>query len=198
MKSNSPHIEFERIADLVEGRASNDERAVSMAHISSCSQCSDMIHEIEQTINLMKTDASQDAPDHLIAAALRAFRSRTTSQQSGLRRVLAVLKFDSLTLTPAFGLRSSAQSERQLIFSAGDNELQLQVSPTGEEWTIAGQVLGSCSGGSIELRGAGFTERVDLNALCEFTFSPVASGNYTLTFHIGEVSLFIPDLRLGD
>jgi hypothetical protein len=198
MKSNSSHIEFERLADLIEGRASQDERSALMAHISSCPQCSGTMNEIEQTINLMKTDASEDAPHNLIAAALQAFRSRIIPQQSGLRRVLAALKFDSLSLTPAFGLRSSVQTERQLIFSAGDNELQLQVSPAGEEWTIAGQVLGPCSGGNIELRGAGFTERAELNALCEFTFSPVASGNYALTFQIGEVSLYIPDLRLGD
>ena len=112
--------------------------------------------------------------------------------------MLAALKFDSLNLTPAFGLRSSAQAERQLIYSAGDNELQLQISPAGEEWIIAGQVLGDCSGGSIELRGAGFTEQAELNTLCEFVFSPVSSGNYALTFHLGEVSLYIPDLRLGD
>lgn len=198
MKINSPHIEFERIADLIEGRAPNDEKVASMAHISSCLQCSDMMNEIEQAIQLMKSDTSEDAPGYVVAAALMAFRSRTPPRESGLRRILAALKFDSSNLTPAFGLRSSAQTERQMIFSAGDNELQLQISRTGEEWLIAGQVLGNCSGGHIELRGADFTLLTGLNELCEFTLPLVSSGSYGLTLKMGEAELYIPDLRLGD
>lgn len=198
MKIDSPHVEFERIADIIEGRLTDDRRAASLAHISACSRCSEAMKEIEDVIHTMRTDASEDAPGYAVTAALHAFRSKIKSEPSGLTRVLAALNFDSFTLAPQFGLRSSLQSERQLIFSAGDNELQLQISPAGEEWTVAGQILGPCSGGQVEMRGTDFTVQTDLNALCEFALPPVSSGSYTLTLQMAEVELYISDLRLGD
>jgi len=197
MEINSPHIEFERIADMVEGRAPETERAAMTIHISSCPQCSGTMKEIEAAIHTMQTDTSQDAPGRAIKAAVDAFRA-TIKPQSTMRRVMAALKFDSLNLSPAFGLRSAAQPERQLIFSAGDNELQLQVSSSGEEWKVEGQVLGPCSGGHVEMRGEVSTVEADLNPLCEFALPPAASGSYTLILQLAEAELYIPDLRLGD
>lgn len=197
MEINSPHIEFERIVDLVEGRAPAHERASMASHISSCPRCSEMMKEIETAVHTMQTDTSEDAPGFAINAAINTFRA-TIKPQSTLRRVLAALKFDSLSLTPAYGLRSAVQPERQLIFIAGDNELQLHVSPAGEEWKVEGQVLGPCSGGHVELRGEEATVQTDLNALCEFAFPLAASGNYTLILQLAEAELYIPDLRLGD
>jgi len=111
--------------------------------------------------------------------------------------VLATLTFDSMQMTPAFGMRSGASSERQLLFAAGDNEVQLEVTQAGEAWAVSGQVLGPCAGGQVELRGPAAIAHTELNELCEFTLAPVPKGGYALTLRLSEVELEVPDLKLG-
>jgi len=114
-----------------------------------------------------------------------------------IKRLLAALTFDSSQMTPALGVRAGAAAGRQLLFSAGDSELHLQIAPAGEQWQITGQVLGPCAGGSVELRGANETLNAALNELCEFTLAPLAAGVYALALRLGDVELEIPELEIG-
>ncbi|HVF92008.1 MAG TPA: hypothetical protein VNH22_18235 [Blastocatellia bacterium] len=197
MNLNSPHTEFDELTDLAEGRLSPDKRSEVMGHLASCQNCSEELSRVEQTIELMRTDALEDAPLYVIERAARLLPSSARRSPSLLRRVLAALEFDSLQSSPAFGVRSGLSGERQLLFSAEQHEIQLQVSPSAEAWILSGQVLGPCDGGEAELRSHAYSTQARLNNLCEFVLPPVAGGTYTLTLRFADVELEVPDLKLG-
>src|SRR5438105_644668 len=197
MKTHS-HIEFATLTDFIEGRLDNAGRGNVEAHLSACAECAGQAAQLSEVTRLMRNDAMEDAPRYARAAATALFRAHRKPAQSPLRRVLAALKFDSLQMTPAFGVRSGTATERQLLFSAGDNELHLQIAPVAESWQVTGQVLGPCAGGTVELRGASDTLSVALNELCAFTLVPLVAGVYTLTLRLGEVDLEIPELVIGE
>lgn len=198
MNISSPHISFERLADMAEDRLNADEQTASLAHVSSCELCSEQFERLKQAITLMRKDTSADASPQSVAAVLRLFRLQRKTTESALKKIFAALKFDSLTLTPAFGLRAGASSERQVLFNAGEYDLELQIRPTGKGWIVSGQVLGPCEGGQIEMRGDKASAQATLNDLCEFTLPQVEAGHYDLTLRLGDVELEVTELKLGE
>jgi anti-sigma factor RsiW len=203
MKLAPNHTPFERLADLAEGRlAPQDEREVR-AHLDACPTCAGQLAEVERVTNLMRADNSVDAPRDVLMSAIRLFDARPVGEgvvASVIRRVVASLSFDSLAPGLAFGVRSSrAAQSRQLIFSAGDVDVDLRLASSAEGWVVSGQVLGECAGGWAELSGANIEEgaRAELSMLCEFALTPVPDGSYTLRLDLGETLVEIPGLDLN-
>lgn len=192
------HLPFEKLADLAEGRLGGNERTKAEAHLGGCERCAAQLARIEQTVSLMRTDESVDAPRDVLASVVGLFRQRAAASQerSLARRVLAALSFDSLQTAPAFGVRSGQAAARQMLFSAGDNDLDVRVQPSGESWVVSGQVLGECSGGRVSLKGAETDAVAELNELCEFTLPPVPAGSYTLLLQLSEMEVEVPELQL--
>lgn len=200
MKLIPSHITFERLADMAEGRVPAQE--TERAHLSTCKRCSTQAAELERVTTLMRADASVDAPRDLVFDAVRLFHSRRTESAPGLlRRVVAALTFDSSSRTPAFGVRSGQTAPaRQLLFGAGDFDVDLRLAAGEEGWTVSGQVLGPCEGGRVEAFASGASEeaaaRASLNDLCEFTLPPVPEGVYALRLRLNETEIEIPELSL--
>lgn len=196
------HIPFARLADLAEGRLSREDAAEERAHLADCKNCSAQAAQLGHLTALMRADASEDAPPELVASVVRMFRGRHVhvEERSLLRRLVAALTFDSSSLQPAFGVRSGqAAPARQMLFSAGDLDVDLRLAPGGEGWTVSGQVLGPCKGGEVELVDAkGSTAaRATLNELCEFTLlPPTADGTYALRLRLDGTEVEIPELSL--
>jgi hypothetical protein len=198
MSNPSKHIEFARIADLVEDRVAPEVRNESMAHISSCAPCAERLRKLSEVVHLMETDRTEDAPRDVVAYAMGIFSDRVKSPRQSLkRRVLAALSFDSLTQAPAFGLRSGQSGTRQLIYSAEENDIDLRITLDEDRWVVAGQVLReACAGGRVEIEGLNGSAVADLNDLCEFTLPPVPPGNYLLRVHMSDVEVEVPQLEL--
>jgi hypothetical protein len=202
MRLTPQHIPFARLADIAEGRTSAEESAEERAHLSACARCAGQAEQLGRLAALMRADNSEDAPPEALAGVVRMFRARRarTAEPGLLRRLVAALTFDSTHLQPAFGVRSGhAAPARQLLFSAGDFDVDLRLAQGGDGWTISGQVLGPCRGGEVELVGAdGSTAaRATLNDLCEFTLLPPAvEGTYTLRLRLEETEIEIPELSL--
>ena len=193
----SPHIQFNELVDLAE------ERSVTAAeageHLASCSECSDQLHSIKQTIGLMKSDATEDAPPASIAYARNIFRDRVgTPQPTILTRLMAALTFDSLTMAPAFGLRSHTTAGRQLIYSTETADIDVRVSNENEQWLITGQLLGAeCASGAADLEGETFSASAKLSELCEFSFGSVPPGAYKISVRLPGLSIETPPIELG-
>jgi hypothetical protein len=203
MKPISKHLPFAELADLAEGRLAPEARQGKLEHLNACSRCSAKLSRLEQVISLMRTDDGADAPPALVSQAINLFRARAASDantsSSFARRILAALSFDSLQMSPAYGVRSGHAAARQLLYSAGENDLDLRVTRSGEDWVVAGQLLGAdCEGlaGAVELQGAENTVRAALNEQCEFRLPAVASGSYTLRVRLGDELIEIPELEL--
>jgi hypothetical protein len=145
----------------------------------------------------MQTDRAEDAPPELVARVTNLFHSRRASKEPSLvKRILAVLSFDSLQMSPAFGVRSGYAPARQLLFVAGEYDLDLRITQSGETWNVSGQVFGEeCVGGKIELEGE-TAIAADLNNQCEFTMAAVPAGSYQLRLRLPNLEVEIPQLEL--
>jgi hypothetical protein len=196
MGTPNQHIPFDRLADLADDKV-DKERATLMAHVTDCSHCAGELDRLTQLISLMRTDAAEDAPRDVIAYAVNIFRQREL-KPSLLRRIVAALTFDSAHTAPAFGVRSGQAASRQLLFEAEDNDLDLRISPQGNEWVVSGQLLGTkCVGGAVALQSETTSASAVLNDLCEFKLSPVPPGNYILRLRLEDVELEVSQLELG-
>ena len=201
MKPISKHLPFAELADLAEGRLTPEARAASLEHVTACSRCSSKLERLEQVMGLMRSDEGLDAPPALVSQAINLFRARAARDASPslTRRILAALSFDSLQMSPAYGVRSGQAAARQLLYSAGENDLDLRVTASGDGWVIAGQVLGAnCAGlkGEVELQGTSQASRAELNDQCEFRLPPVGAGSYQLRVRFGDDLIEIPELEL--
>jgi anti-sigma factor RsiW len=201
MRLTSKHIPFARLADLAEGRLSPEEAAEERAHLTGCKNCAGQAAQLGRLAALMRADASEDAPAAAVETVVRMFRARRTGESAPglIRRLVAALAFDSSSLTPAFGVRSGqAAPARQLLFSAGDLDLDLRLARGPEGWTVSGQVLGPCAGGEVELLDAAgpAAARAALNDLCEFTLPAVAEGVYSVRLRFDGTEVEVPELSL--
>jgi anti-sigma factor RsiW len=201
MRLTPRHIPFARLADLAEGRLSAEEAALERAHLAGCTSCAGQAAQLGHLTALMRADAAEDAPPELIASVVGMFRARRAgAEERGLlRRLVAALTFDSSSLQPAFGVRSGqAAPARQLLFSAGELDIDLRLAQGSEGWTVSGQVLGPCRGGEVEVLNAegSAAARSTLNELCEFTLAPVAEGAYALRLRLDDAEVEIPELSL--
>lgn len=208
MKISPRHISFARLADLAEGRLTAAERAGLEPHLADCPKCSAQAAQLGRVTHLMRSDASEDAPPAALAEVFRMFRPRAAARAAEgtpplLRRILAVLTFDSARLAPAYGVRSGTTASRQFLYHAGDLDVDLRVVQGGDGWTLTGQVLGrSGAGGQVEVTSlAGGDEpvaaRAEMNEHCEFALPPIPAGDYALRLRLGEtVEVEIPELTL--
>lgn len=193
----SPHIPVTQLADIADGKSQTP--AEVLQHLASCSLCADQLQTLRQTIALMRSDATEDAPLELLNYAKNVFRSKVARQVPALAKlVLAALTFDSLTAEPAFGLRSQANAGRQLVYSTDTADIDVRVSPQDEQWQLAGQILGSdCSAGEIELLSESFSASAKLNELCEFSFDSVPGGTYKISVRLPDLLIETPQLEIG-
>ena len=200
MKQIFNHLPFEKLADMAEGRLLADERMKAEAHANGCPRCAAKLTELEKVFSLVRTDESVDAPPEIMTRAVNLFRPRAVAASSSpslVERIVAALSFDSLQMRPAYGVRSGQAAARQLLYSAGESDIDLRVAPSGEDWVVSGQVLGAdCAGGEIELKGATGETRARLNEQCEFRLPPVPAGTYSLRLRLTDMEVEVPELEL--
>ena len=114
-----------------------------------------------------------------------------------LRRIVALLTFDSRKAGPAFGVRSLPATSRQMLYSAEETDLELRITVQNDECILAGQVIGEgCAEGDVEISGVAGRSKATLNEVCEFTLPPIPVGNYSLTVRMLDREIEIPELEL--
>lgn len=195
----SNHLSFETIADLVEGKLPAEANNEAAQHITNCTSCSQAVNELSRIVGLMRTDDLEDAPAHTLQRVFGLMPRRAfTENPSVLQKVLAALSFDSALSQPAYGVRSGASAARQIIFKAGETDIDLRIAASENRWTIAGQILGECSGGRVVLKSKYESAETTLNDLCEFKLGPVSKGSYTMRLTLSDYEIEIPEIKLGD
>ena len=192
--TNSTHISIETLANIAEGRTTSEARVAAMAHISTCAPCRDMLERLQQLILMMRSDGTTDAPRDVLTSAINIF---SQEKRSPLRRIVALLTFDSRTAGPAFGMRSLPGASRQMLYSAEETDLDLRITVQNDECILAGQVIGrDCTEGHVEIAGVEGSSEATLNEVGEFTLPPIPLGNYSLTLRMLDLQIEIPELEL--
>ena len=191
--NTSSHISLEKLVDLAEGRLAGVASNAALAHVSTCSECEVILRRLRQLMLTMKSDRAPDVPRDVLLSAINIF----SLNQSSLRRVVAILMFDSRSAGPVFGMRSIHTDSRQMLYSAEDTDLDLRITIRNEECIVAGQVIrDGCVGGVVEISGASGSSQASLNELCEFSLPAVPVGSYSLKVRMLDVEIEIPELEL--
>jgi hypothetical protein len=198
MTESSKHISFETLLDIADEHSKPGSETAS--HLSDCARCADQMQRVEGLVRLMREDQSVDAPRGVLAYAVNIFAQRRAAPRSSfVKRLVAALSFDSFERAPAFGVRSGPGAARQLLYSAGDNDIDLRINEQeNNRWAIAGQVLGEhCAGGEISLHGYEVSNAAYLNEQCEFTLPAVPAGTYELVVRLADLEVEVPRLEIG-
>jgi len=194
-------IPFVRLVDLVEGRLSPADEAQLRALIALDECASADVRWLERVVGAKRRDAAwnEEPPAEVGVRAAQLFRPRSSSGRSkSLRRLQAVLHFDSVQLPQPVGVRSGQPAEQQLLFTAGELSIDLRIMPSGALWSLVGQVLGPSTGaGQVVLASQADTAEAVLNELSEFTLPPVPAGDYTLTLRLTGIEVDVGRLQLG-
>jgi len=155
--------------------------------------------EIDRITRLMQTDKSFDAPSDAIQWSKNIFLSRAVEpKKSIVERVLAVLQMDLSPNRAAFGERSaSASPARQMLFQAGENDLDLRIKQEENSLSVRGQILGEGFADCLVVisnENASFETRA--NELSEFKFADIPGGKYALSFRNREKEIVVEDIGI--
>jgi hypothetical protein len=192
----SSHISFAILADIAENRVTGVALETAITHVSACPECDDTLQRLLHLVVMMRSDTAENAPADLLLSAIDTF---LPDVRQSVRRIVAVLTFDSRSAGSAFGLRSVRATSRQLLYSAQDTDLDLRITVQNDECILTGQIIrDGCAGGRVEISGETGSAETTLNELCEFTLSPIPPGNYSLKVMMPDVEIEIPDLDLKD
>lgn len=209
MPQNGRQVEFDRLADWLEGRLSADDaRAVQEAVAAADSDTLADIAWLRRFFTATESAVMESPPRELVDALVETFEEHTRNRRApGLvRRVLAGLAFDS-NLQPAAGLRAvgGQQARRQLIYHADafDLALNLLARDGDNDLDVDGQVLPR-EGGEPEVVSVQLLRDGDELALTvtddlgSFAFRRVAPGGYELVLSAErvEVSVLPVDVSL--
>jgi hypothetical protein len=177
------HCQFEKVTDTMKLTGTmNDE---------------DLLNKIVQ---LMQADDSADAPADAVKWTKNLFRARAVEPKKSLvERVLGVLQVDLAPNKAVFGERSaSAQQTRQMLFSAGDNQIDLRIAKVNKGFKVNGQILGEdLAGAEVKLFDAKKAFTVKSNELSEFSFEKISKGTYTLSLIFKDKEIIIENIKIG-
>lgn len=155
--------------------------------------------------------AMPDAPTGLVSAAIDHWRavppvSLQSTAQTVLRRVMALLSFDSWVVAPhALGVRAVASDTRHLLFTANGRDIDVRIAPTGGQFALTGQILGPDESGEVELTtasdGAAGTPGAHvatLDRMGEFRLDGIRRGIYVMTLRLSGDEIVLPPIDVGE
>jgi hypothetical protein len=194
--------EYEALMAYAAGEGEGPDAAGVVSHVASgCAACRADLDAIEALRRLSSAADSAPAPPPWVLN--RAARIPTNRLAASRIYRVASLVFDTLRDPTPAGARSAARGSRQMLFSEGDVDLDVRVTPAGEgRARVAGQVL------PAEERGAGAFATFDVtlvhpdrgavtvrsNDLGEFAFDAVAEGDYSLLVEVDGETLLVESL----
>ena len=143
----------------------------------------------------------EEAPESAIQRAIGLWKERApVARPAGaVERIAAALGFDSAGAAPlALGLRSGGAQVRQMLFTAGERDIDVRVAPSESAplWRVSGQILGPDAHGEAVLRADGYAARAAWNELSEFSFDGVPAGRYGLTLYSATWEIELPPFDL--
>jgi hypothetical protein len=197
---------FERLIDYFDNRLSEAEAARVAAHLAdACATCAETRNWYEQVRGLAASDDSIAPPPWAFKRAVRIFETERQRPRLAHRigKAIAALVFDSFARPQTEGVRSTETTNRQLLYRAGDYQIDLQIAPSEHAHAdLIGQVLKegestfeSVAGLKLEIaRGGQTVVSTTTDAMGEFKVNGMEHGLYDLRIDLSEGSITVPEL----
>lgn len=157
-----------------------------------------MDEKLKKIVSLMERDDSVPAPQDAVKWAKDLFRAAVPAvEPSFVKRLIATLQASITPENTAFGERSASPSEeRQLLYTAGEIGIHLNVSHTKRSSVVRGQFLTEDLYDQAVVALAGpVTASVGVED-GEFFFASVLHGTYRMTITSAGTEIVIEDLAL--
>ncbi|MBI3962299.1 MAG: zf-HC2 domain-containing protein [Deinococcus sp.] len=186
---------FARLADYLDGKLAASDQAGLEQHLAHCASCAAHVAWLRLVTGIMRADHSLEAPQATIQRAI-ALKQRLRPQPGLLERLVAALVYDSRSQLGLAGVRQSPTSSYQLLYRAGELDIDLQLFPRASgHWDVLGQALPAPAGLKVELwQGDSTLASAPASNYGEFRFPSLVPGQYRLALYTGQQQVDITDL----
>jgi hypothetical protein len=191
------HPPFAKLLNKFEDSLSEIESQEIAEHLAACAECNMQAQKLSNFVNYAESAKFESVPQNITANLLNTFqpaRKPVQEQESIVKRLFASLVFDDWQT--ALNERYVYSDNRQMLYKAGDFEIDLRLSFSGDKCQVSGQIFPECFEGTIEIAAAGLSESTGFNESCEFSLPPVANGVYELRLKIDDKLIAIQDFSL--
>lgn len=196
-------IRFERLADWVEGRLSEEEARAVEEQVAADEATRAEVEWLRAFARMSENIVFAEPPQEVRDELIRRFDAYAEGRRTPgfLERLIANLSFDS-GLQPAFGVRSGSYQEaaqRQLIYTTDAAEVALNIRPRDGRLDLDGQVFSADDPASFSVQLLSGTDEVGLTAtdeLGQFGFESVPPGAYQVLVSSGRIEILIPPVEL--
>lgn len=208
MNMAEKEIEFQRLADWADGKLSEEEAGAVEARLAEADEVTRAEAEWLRAFSRVSESVVLDEPPAEVSEELtRRFEAYAEGRQqpghgSGpVRRLVAALSFEG-GAQAAFGVRSAAAQEAQLIYTTGaaDIALNFRRRPGDGSLDLDGQVFpadGEPEDFGVQLlSGATEVAITVTDELGEFAFQAVAPGEYQVLISGHRVEILISPVKL--
>jgi hypothetical protein len=179
------HVPFATLVDYQDRAVSESEQAAIESHLAEpCERCRQNAQRAGELLAVFaQPDWTVAPPAEVLQRAVSAFTIRPP--RPALLRVVANLLFDNFRQAPLGAVRGATRS-RQLLFSADDVDVDLQITAERQGATLLGQVLSNQSAAFEAVPIVRLYRRGEVvhaaasDARGQFAFRSIAPGTYDL------------------
>lgn len=186
------HLTYETLLSYTEGQLSTKEKSEANAHLSEpCESCQRRLVLLQTVLRTSADDQTTPPPVSVLKQAVDIPLTHPKNTQPNLwTRLVAALTFDSqLQLSSA--LTRGATRERQMLFSAEQMDIDLQIKSTRESSDLIGQILGEQRSGavtsafvSLQKNTGQLLKATETDSKGQFVFRGIHAGIYDLIFDL--------------
>ncbi len=193
------HLTVETLIEQIENKADATALAAANQHLSACEQCQDNADEFNELLGFLKSDTTNEPPAEVLEWGIQLFQPVLRPNESTTSKVLRVAKrvFDSFEQPAPVGIRYVGSVPRQLLFRAGNVDVDLRIDSGDDRVSLAGQVLSESESffenTPVSLESHGVVRyKTQTNPVGEFLFDEVPQDTYHLSVDLpdGQVTLF--------
>ena len=195
----SRHLTVETLINRIENKADDTSLEAVRQHLSTCEKCQSKGDEFSELLSFLNNDSANEPPAELLEWGIQLFQPVLSPAEGKVSKVLRVARrvFDSFEQPAPVGIRHVGSVPRQLLFRAGEVDVDIRIEVGDDRVTLAGQVLSESESffenTPVRLESHGVTRyRTQTNPVGEFSFDEVPQDTYHLSMDLpdGQVTLF--------
>lgn len=198
------HLTYTTLLSYIGNQLPKADRAKIEEHLfsHSCQRCGKNLARLRTVLEAVTEDRSVAPPPAVLRKALDIYRKRPVPSRQPLLQVLAILQFDSrLQLSPL--LSRGAAKTRQMLFSAQQVDIDLQITPQDGNHSLVGQILASEQANqpspafvSLKNETGEVLKGTETDSRGQFAFRQVPPGIYDLVFDLDSQEVAVNSLEL--
>ena len=199
------HFPQETLAEFVRETLANSESASVREHISTCSECRELVDVFRRVVLTGANELAYEPPNGIVRALKSYFETeRSVAEPAGFFELL----FDSLVQPAVAGARASVASARQLLYRVGSVYVDMRVDSetNSDRAALVGQMLDSAHPGHpvtgvpvILMDGKKSVASTISNNNGEFYLEFLVKNNLRLSVAVGDKSpVYLPITGVED